>query len=157
MREWMAMYRCHRLMQDGISQGMGLPTEKSASAELDELWAVTRMPQEEIAEEVAELSREEQEDFLRLFIGVPFPPSDATIRAMLDGIDTNFTPDDPDEEAMTDMLMASPSGQFFMRVWWPCWILYREYPPRLLRSARLGNLDSLDRLLRLDKRAIADP
>ena len=46
--------------------------------------------------------------------------------------------------------------QFFQRVWMPCLLLYGEYPQRLLRKARTGNLDALSDLLRLDKSVIFD-
>lgn len=157
MSEWMAMYRGHRSLQDGIAAGMGLLAEQSASEGLNELRALSRMSPDEIAAEVAELSREEQADLLRPFIGIAFPPDDITLRAMLDGLDVEAMPDGPGGESIIDALLASPVGQFYFRVWWPCWVLYREYPQRLLRAARLGDLDALDRLLRLDRYALGDP
>lgn len=156
-RQWMPMYRHHRLMQDELAKGMGMPAELSASEGLDMLRATSQMSRDEIGEEVAELTREEQESFLRLFVGVPFPPDEATLRAMLAKLDAEAKPGGAGEESMFDALMTSAAGQFFFRVWWPCWILYREYPPRLLRAARIGDLDALDRLLRIDKCVVADP
>lgn len=61
-----------------------------------------------------------------------------------------------DEEGV-DRMMHSAEGQFFFRVWLPCWLLYQSYPPLLMRRARRGDLDALDDLLRLDKSAICDP
>lgn len=156
-QQWMPMYRGHRSMQDGIARGMGLPLELSASHELDELRAISRMSRDEIAMEVSELSRKEQEDIFRPFIGVPFPPDDAALLAILNAIDAEAEPGGTDDESMIDALMSSPAGQFYCRVWWPSWVLYREYAPNLLRSARLGDLDALDRLLRLDKYILHDP
>jgi hypothetical protein len=46
---------------------------------------------------------------------------------------------------------------FFYRVCIPCWLLYRQFPPTLLRSARTGNIDSIEKLLRLDSSTIHDP
>lgn len=155
--QWLAMYRGHRIMQDCLTAHMSLPEGLTASGFLDVLREGARMSREEVAEELSEWTPEEIQEFLRPFIGVPFPPDDATLRAMLNDLEAQTTPDGPDEESMLDELMASPAGQFFARVWWPCWILYRDYPPRLLRAARLGDLDALDRLLRLDKHAVGDP
>lgn len=157
IQRWIPMYRRHRSMQDRIAAGLGVPTELPASEILDELRAASRMSHDEISVVVEDLSREGQEDMLRAFVGVPFPPDDATLRAMLANLDAESTPDGPDDEPIIDALMASPAGQFYFRVWWPCWILYREYPPRLLRAARLGDLNALDRLLRVDKCVVADP
>lgn len=46
---------------------------------------------------------------------------------------------------------------FFLKVWSPCWLLYRQTPTRLYRSARLGNRDALEKLLRLDSSILHDP
>jgi len=46
---------------------------------------------------------------------------------------------------------------FFIRVWIPCWLLYGNFPPNILRSARLGNIDALEKLIRLDGSIIHDP
>ncbi|MCB9837748.1 MAG: hypothetical protein H6813_00275 [Phycisphaeraceae bacterium] len=157
IEHWVAMYRSHRSMQNGIAAGLGLPAELLASEGLDELRAISRMSRDEVAADVAEFTREEQEEFLRLFIGVPFPPDDATLRTMIAELDAEDRSEDPDEDLQFDELMASPAGQFFFRVWWPCWVLYHDYPPRLLRAARHGDMKALDRLLRLDKFAAGDP
>lgn len=157
MREWIAMYRKHRTLQNGVAAGMGLPAELATSGILDELRAVPHMSRDEIASEIAELSPDVLREMLRPFIGVPFPPDDATLRAMLNELDAGAQSGTPEEESLFDALLASPAGQYFLRVWWPCWVLYREYPPRLLRAARLGDLDALDRLLRLDKFVVHDP
>jgi len=49
-----------------------------------------------------------------------------------------------------------PEMIFYLRVWVPCWILYGKFPPTLLRSARLGNVDVLEKLIRLDGSVIHD-
>lgn len=154
---WVGMYRSHRAVQNGAGAGVGLAAELPAAELADELRAVSRMTPEEISDEVAGLSPEEQQEILRPFIGVPFPPDDATLRAMLEALDADAEPDGPEDEGLFNELMTSAAGQFFFRVWWPCWILYGEYPPKLLRAARLGDLASLDRLLRLDKYVLHDP
>ena len=43
-----------------------------------------------------------------------------------------------------------------MTVFWPSLLLYNQPPSTLLRSARSGNLNALDSLLRLDKRVLTD-
>ena len=50
-----------------------------------------------------------------------------------------------------DKILDIPEFVFYARVWFPCWIMYGEYPTFLFRRARQGNLDDLCRLLRLDK------
>ncbi len=45
---------------------------------------------------------------------------------------------------------------FYLRVWVPCWFLYKDYPPRMVRRARLGDPSSMEKLLRLDVRVLDD-
>jgi len=43
-----------------------------------------------------------------------------------------------------------------LRIFLPCWLHFFETPTKLYRKARLGNLDALDIILRIDKRVIED-
>jgi hypothetical protein len=52
--------------------------------------------------------------------------------------------------------LNEPEVNFYLRVWIPCWFLYRDYPPRLIRRARLGDVKTMDKLLRLDASVIND-
>ena len=61
-----------------------------------------------------------------------------------------------DNYPKTENLTLSDEGFFSFRIFLPCWLHYFEYPTSLFRRARLGNLDALDKLLRIDKRVIAD-
>ncbi|MDR3669030.1 MAG: hypothetical protein P4L35_19545 [Ignavibacteriaceae bacterium] len=50
--------------------------------------------------------------------------------------------------------IVTPEFLFLMKVDFPCQFLYHESPVRIFRKARLGDLKSLDKLLRLDKTII---
>ena len=56
----------------------------------------------------------------------------------------------------TENLDLSEEGFFTFRIFLPCWLHYFETPTGLYRKARLGKLDAMDKLLRIDKRVIAD-
>ena len=56
----------------------------------------------------------------------------------------------------TGNVALSDEGFFSFRIFLPCWLHFFEYPTSLFRRARLGDLDALDKLLRIDKRVIAD-
>ena len=155
--EWLSMYRSHRRMQNAMAITDGIPEELNASDLLDTLREAPRIPLEKIAADIAQCTEEELRVFLTFFAGVPFPPNEATLKVMLEEIDSESQCVDAEEEDLIDTALESPEGQYFLRVWWPCWFLYREYPPRLLRAARLGDIDALDRLLRLDKFIVGDP
>lgn len=53
--------------------------------------------------------------------------------------------------------ISQPEFYFWIRVYLPCWLLYGELPARLLRKARQGNIDAIDKLIRLDSSTIFDP
>lgn len=46
---------------------------------------------------------------------------------------------------------------FFLKVWMPCFFQYGEFPGRLLRKPRLGDIDVLEKILRVDTSVIGDP
>ena len=46
--------------------------------------------------------------------------------------------------------------QFFIRVYCPCWFLHGRRPDQLMEQARQGHLDSLEKLLRIDKAIVRD-
>lgn len=52
--------------------------------------------------------------------------------------------------------LKRPEMVFFIRVWVPCFFLYGEFPGKLLRKARLGDIDAMEKLLRVDPSAIGD-
>lgn len=53
--------------------------------------------------------------------------------------------------------LTKPEIIFFFRVMAPCFILYGIYPIDLLRKARQGDDDALEKLIRLDKSILFDP
>ncbi|WP_319471300.1 hypothetical protein [uncultured Pseudodesulfovibrio sp.] len=61
-----------------------------------------------------------------------------------------------DNYPKTGNVTLSDEGFFSFRIFLPCWLQYFEHPTSLFRRARLGDLDALDKLLRIDKRVIAD-
>ena len=150
---WLSMYRKHREVADCIFASLEIVPEHSASEILDDSRLIQSLSYEDRYEIAESMSREEQEILLRLFMGVPFPPNDEILRAALEVIDSDAE-SDPHQ---VDDAFKTPQGQYYFRVWLPCWMMYREYPPRLLRQARLGDSKSLDKLLRLDKSIVHDP
>ena len=53
--------------------------------------------------------------------------------------------------------LEAPEGQFFVRVWVPCFVHYRTFPTRLFARARHGDVNAICDLLRLDKSVLAEP
>lgn len=65
--------------------------------------------------------------------------------------------DDSKSLAEWKKLNSVPEIAFIVTVLIPCWFEYRELMTPLLRRARQGDLESLEKILRLDKNAIHDP
>lgn len=79
------------------------------------------------------------------------------MRTILGNVEAAWECECAEDEALFDRLFASAAGQYWLCVWLPCVMYYRTYPPLLLRRAREGDDDALDRLLRLDESVVADP
>ncbi len=72
----------------------------------------------------------------------------------VEAIVKNF--EESDGEQISDDELNQPEIMFAMVVSAPCWIMYREYPATLLRKARQGSEEHLEKLLRLDPSVLAD-
>ena len=44
-----------------------------------------------------------------------------------------------------------PEIKFLLQVFLPCFLLYKDYPSRLLRKARKGDIEYIEKLIRLDR------
>ncbi|MDH5524734.1 MAG: hypothetical protein OEY01_12175 [Desulfobulbaceae bacterium] len=69
----------------------------------------------------------------------------------------NNTPMDDKTKKIVKENLIIPEFLFYFRIIMPCMLLYGTHPTQLLRKARLGDLESIDILLRLDKSLIGDP
>jgi len=67
--------------------------------------------------------------------------------------------DEPDEEKRSKFAnsITNPELKFFFRVQAPCFMLYGTYPHILLSSAKSGDDEALEKLIRLDKSVIFEP
>lgn len=54
-------------------------------------------------------------------------------------------------------VIETAEGQFFLRVWFPCWALYGEGAHQLFQAAETGNPEAFEKLLRVDKRILQFP
>lgn len=150
---WLRLYREHRTIQDFLGAMVGLEREgeDSASAWMDSMRELQRMPASEIArelepiaDELLELMREQAEAL------------HAEVLETIEAIGSGDDGEETDDDAMRNFF-SQREAQFILIVWLPCMALYREHPGKLLRAARQGDLDALSKLLRLDKSVIQDP
>lgn len=60
------------------------------------------------------------------------------------------------QHEISDDMVLQPEIIFGLAVLLPCWLIYRQYPVTMLRRARQGHIDDIERLLKLDPTALID-
>jgi hypothetical protein len=78
-------------------------------------------------------------------------------QAGLDVIELELKGNKPEHLPKQKKALFHPEFIFLFKVFVPCVFLFREHPTTLYRRARLGDLDALDNLLRIDKAILCDP
>ena len=63
----------------------------------------------------------------------------------------------PEEQGKNVAIFTDPKFNFYVNVYMLCDSFYGEEPGHLLRKARLGDFDALEKLLRLDAKMISEP
>jgi len=163
-KEWLSFYKNHRLLYEYLIKTFKKFGEiAEVGAELAEFLSLNRKKRRElgstrfnnkIKEEIGKLNQNKIQQLVsevnNFWEGV-YKLSLADIKSEInDNYDDDFVKKFKD--ALNDYEML-----FFIRVWTPCWLLYGEFPPTILRSARLGNIEALEKLIRLDSSVIHDP
>ncbi len=153
--DWLPLYRQHReilaflrrlfslfnfgnlliLLSESLSKGRRIPPKK-----LQKIWR--RLPQTTKVKIIHALNMEAQ----------------SFLVTSLQDIDDDLNSDLPPEiKAQLLPLLQSPEATFFYKVWAPCLLLYATPPGKLLHRAYLGDLDAMEKLLRLDSSLVHDP
>ncbi len=102
-----------------------------------------------IREELIKLSPEEWWELHDMWI--------AFLKISLDMLENDVL-GELDEETIRYIkeMFNQPEILFYIRLQIPCWLFYGELPAFLLRKARLGNIDAIEKMLRLDPSLIND-
>jgi hypothetical protein len=151
---WLRLYRSHHRLQDALGPfvGFGASGAGSASGKAAEWRQIVKSRAEETASRVVS-EKIQDPDRIKQLIGEAGKYLLNRCLEMLPRAAGDGLPADDDAVGrMTEM----PELQFFVRVWFPCWMEYRVYPTELLWRARKGDLDALEDLLRLDKSVVHD-
>jgi hypothetical protein len=123
---------------------MLLKFDKMSPAEMREIWnqiqSMTAEEKNEIKEDVNSLLKTYQQ---------------MTVQVVNYGAETAKGSDDGKKKQL-DELPHKSAVIFFLRVLFPCLNIYGMYPRELLGRARQGDIDALEKLIRLDKSAIFD-
>ncbi len=163
LKTWLSFYKNHRLLYEYLIKvfkefgGIG-----EIGAELAELLSFNRKKRRQlgstkfnnkIKEVIGELSPNEMQQLISEINNFWEDVYNLNLADIKSGI--NGTEDDGFIKKFKDVL-KDHEMLFFIGVWTPCWILYGEFPPTLLRSARLGDIEALEKLIRLDPSVIHD-
>lgn len=70
--------------------------------------------------------------------------------------DLDTDPEEPIEEDIAD-LFSLPEVQFAFSVIIPCYIFYGDHPGKYFKKAQKGDMDSIEKILRIDPSALGDP
>lgn len=155
LREWLRFYWDHRMLADGFSPilvRIGLAKESVDLTALDWWRAFNRLSEEQRRLLVEENIEEIKEEFLN-----SCKREKIRLEETIDEILGKHIPDNGNVPYEDIALLTTPAMTFALRIMFPCWVHYGQHPGKLYASARRGNLDSLEKLITLDKAVLADP
>jgi hypothetical protein len=160
--EWLNLYRKHRKIHEGVADALRQVDDVAAKTVdfyeqlLSGFHHLRQFKNQEVKKMMEELKPNEKKKIsdylqnkfqeLQNYITENIVLEDETLKEEYD----------EEEKKRIRLLFHNPEMLFFIRVWAPCLFLYGDYPIRLLRKARQGDEDALDKLLRLDRTVIYD-
>ena len=160
--QWLNLYRDHRKLYKGVTGALrALDSETSEIVDFYEFLLECfnenkKMNPEEKRKILESLSTEELKENFTII--------KESARELESWVIKLFRNDD--DEALkglneikkrAEKFFQTPEIIFYFRLWIPCFLIYGIYPPTLLRKARKGDEDAIEKLLRLDKLIIYDP
>ncbi len=153
---WIQYYKKHRLIYKALIESF-LPDiidriSKTTTAQII-LHGLNATPPERIKlkNKLAELSESEVKNFVSKV--------NTLITDLTDSVFVDIGKDEPEESEKLEQwknISTIPEVLFFFRVWLPCFFLYGERPTHLIRKARQGKIDSIEKLMWLDKNIVHD-
>jgi len=161
LKDWLNLYRNHRKVYHGVTRFFRQLNDETATVVdlyeemLSGLPTLKQTTPSELNDMLNELAPEDRKELFD------------TAKIRLEGFNELLANDimnkdedikelSNDEKRRLKKSHFRPALIFFVRVWVPCFLLYGEYPPYLLRNARHGDDAALEKLLRLDKMVIYD-
>jgi hypothetical protein len=137
LETWFKLYRNPKRIWKGLSNAFGIHNSDTREGEIirNEIVRMISGNKEKRSEESTAVIEELKEEAINDFTG------------------------EVKEEERKEFLknLTKPEIIFFLRVFAPCFTLYKIYPIELLNRAISGDDKSLDQLIRLDKSAIFEP
>ena len=157
-KEWVWLYRSHRKMQRSLIEYLRrFGKNGRLAAEIGELVFLERRSLKKMVQELRKRYEKMSTGERGRFVSQAQTRANRLYNMHLGDIEGDIK-GEMDEEFNRKFKEAlnEPEIKFYLRVWIPCWLLYGEYPPRLLRRGRLGNLSAIEKLIRLDTGVLND-
>ncbi len=164
INQWLNLYRNHRKLYKGVSSALrAIDSQTSDLVDFYEFhlgcfYESKKITPEEKSKVIDSLSPEElKENFtIAQKRARELETQMMELFNSADNVDSEAL-DEKEEKKRARRFLQTPEIIFYLRVWIPCFLIYGIYPPYLLRKARSGNEDAIEKLLRLDKSIIDDP
>lgn len=165
INQWIKLYRNHRQLYKGLSSALRkLDSDMSEAVDFYEFLIQCFNESKKLTpeEKKAALEKLSPDEFKELVSSVQESFCELETWAMEffknDDVATETSlADEKEEKKKVRKFLNTPEVIFYLRVWIPCFLIYGIYPSNLLRKARQGNEDAIEKLLRLDKSIIDDP
>lgn len=144
-KEWLQLYRNHRLLEKRLTHAI---KQFGGFAEvIVTCYLALRSPKK-----LATSPNQESQENLAAALQQIYQLNLADIES-----DVKNRPLDDETIRKAKDLFVTQEVLFLCKVVLPCLLFYGMAPCKLIRRARLGNLEALERLIRLDKLTLADP
>ena len=157
-KDWVSLYRNHRRIQRCVMDCLRRFEETGELiAEFSEIIFLGRKTMEQVFQDIKKRYKKMRPYQQRRFMSEVQKQVNRLYSLHLSDIESDLKGEvDENFGGKFKEALDGPEINFVLRGWMPCWFLYGEYPPRLLRRARLGDLSAMEKLLRLDTRVLND-
>jgi hypothetical protein len=161
LNEWLSLYKNHHRIFDLFkttfidSRGLVESTKDFTDNQFEGLREIKKTGMESIREEFNKLDEEEKAEVQKIYqeaLNEINEKLDNLYKLQLRDIEADIN--DEKDEALDNRIkqdINKPEIKFLLQVFLPCFLLYKHFPGRLLREARKGKIDYVEKLIRLDR------
>lgn len=160
LKEWLSLYKDHKHLEKRlieIFKGLGGIAEYGANlveSIFEGVRYIRKIGVEDFKKEIENISEDEWSEIKKEGQNQREELYKLNLNDIQSDIDGKI-----DEELNKRIIKASkkPEMLFLIKVWVPCFFLYGELPNRLFEKAKLGDIDAIEKILRVDPSVIGDP
>jgi hypothetical protein len=161
LNEWLSLYKNHRRIFSLFkttfidSRGLAELTKDFSDNLFKNAKEIKRTGMEQFKDEYNKLDDDEKAELTRIFqeeLKEKTEQIDRLHELQLEDIHADINDEiDVKLNARIKQDINKPEIRFLLQVFLPCFLLYKDYPSRLLREARKGDIEYIEKLIRLDR------